>query len=193
MPVPRRLGGCIMLRWVCVAAAALIVGCSSYETTYFVQNERGEIENRVVAGVPIVVTVPQKIGFVATESRYLVETRSEQDGKDVVARREVTETTVDRTPISLGASQLANLDVKRPFYGTAKTSMKLENQYPTELSSEVDDKTFGRILDTVDKLIEKQGEGTQGSSPGVTKTLLGQRTYLIVYDPQTQQISRRNM
>jgi hypothetical protein len=93
---------------------------------------------------------------------------------------------VDKTPIPLGESRLVNLDIKRPAYGTAKTSMKMNGQYPSELASEVDDKTLGRALDTLDKFIEKQGEGTGG----VAKTLIGQETYMVIYDPVTMRITQ---
>jgi hypothetical protein len=188
--VKGQVRGTVMVRGILIVVSlVIVVGCASYETTYYIPDGKGNVVPKTVAGVPIVVTVPQKIGFLATEKRYLVTTRMEVNGRDTLARREITETTIDRTPIPLGGSQLANLDVKRPFYGTAKTKMKLKDHYPTELSSDVDDRTLDRALDTVDKLIEKQGEGNQ-TGGGVTKTLLGQRTYMIVYDPSTQEITR---
>jgi hypothetical protein len=179
----------------CLAAAACVAtvlgACSSYETTYFSRDENGQIVTKTVAGVPIVVTAPQKLGFIATESRYLFETRTVDDsGKISIARREATEVSVDKSPISLGQSQVVNLDIKRPVYGTAKTKMTLANQYPTEVSSDVDDKTLDRVLNTIEKFIEKQGEQNQPSPGNTTKTLLSQRTYMIVYDPATQKISR---
>ena len=146
-----------------------------------------------IAGVPIVVTVPQKIGFYATESRYLVENPVVKDGQITsITKTYSTETTVDKTPISLGKSQLVNLDIKRPLSGTAETSMELSTaQYPTKLASKVDDKTFEQAIGAVEKLIEKQGAATV--SGNASKTLVSQRSYLIVYDPATQRISRTNL
>ncbi|KYG23233.1 hypothetical protein SE92_25855 [Bradyrhizobium sp. AT1] len=174
------------------AASLLLCGCSSYETTYLLTDEQGKLVPTTIAGVPIVVTVPQKIGFYATESRYLVENPIVKDGQVVsVAKSYSVETTVDKTPISLGKSQLVNLDIKRPLSGTAETSMELNTaQYPTKLASKVDDKTFEQALSTVEKLIEKQGAPI---SANASKTLVSQRSYLIVYDPTTQHITRVNL
>ncbi|MBI3699110.1 MAG: hypothetical protein HY242_01515 [Afipia sp.] len=165
-------------------------GCSSYETTYFVRDESGVVVPRTVAGVPIVVTVPQKVGFLATESRYLVENPVVKDGQVTsITKTYTNETTIDKTPISLGASQLVNLDIKRPLSGTAETSMELSTaQYPTKLSSKVDDKTFEQAIAAVEKLIEKQG--TQTVSGNASKSLISTRSYMIIYDPSTQRIDR---
>lgn len=172
-----------------VAIGLSVVACSSYETTYMVTDESGHLTTKTVAGVPIVVTVPQKLGFMATKSCYRIETpRTGADGKVSVVPSDTTEFIVDKTAIPLGESKLVNLDIKRPSYGTAKTSMKMAGQYPTELSSDVDDKTLGRALDTLDKFIEKQGETTAGG--GSTKTLIGQETYMVIYDPVTQRITQ---
>jgi hypothetical protein len=168
-------------------------GCSSYETTYLVPDENGRPVPITLAGVPIVITVPQKIGFYATESRYLIENPIVKDGQVVsIAKTYSTETTLDKTPISLGKSQLVNLDIKRPLSGTAETSMELSAaQYPTKLASKVDDKTFEQAIGAVEKLIEKQGAATV--SGNASKTLVSQQSFLIVYDPTTQHISRTNI
>jgi len=165
-----------------------MVACSSYETTYLGTDENGNLTTKTVAGVPIVVTVPQKLGFMATKSCYRVETTRNVDSKPVVIATDSTEFSIDKTPIPLGESKLVNLDIKRPSYGTAKTKMTMAGQYPSEVSSDVDDKTLGRALDTLDKFIEKQGDTT--SAGGATKTLIGQQTYMIVYDPVTRTITQ---
>jgi len=172
---------------VVIGFSALLGACSSYETTYFVKDENGNMTTKTVAGVPIVVTLPQKLGFIATKSCYRVEKSTNVGDKPVIVASETTDTTIDKTPISLGQSQLVNLDIKRPAYGTAKNKLTLANQYPTEVSQDVDDKTLGRALDTLDKFIEKQAE--QNPSGG-TRTLIGQQTYMIIYDPATQTISQ---
>ena len=179
--------------FVLMASGAVLTvsGCSSYESTYFTYDRDGRPTTTTVAGVPIVVNVPQKLGFLATESTYRIEGTASGDGTGPKGPPSfVTETTVDKTPIPLGASQLVNLDIKRPAYGTAKTNMSLSNQYPTTLSSDVNDLTLGRILDTVEKVVDKVEKEKQGES---TRTLVSQRNFMIVYDPVTQQISRTRL
>ena len=169
-----------------------VMGCSSYESTYFTVDDEGHHTITTVAGVPIVVTVPQKIGFLATESTYRIETFITSADGTTGAKgppQLVTETTIDRTPIPLGSSQLVNLDIKRPVYGTAKTDMELANQYPTKLTSDVNDLTLGRILDTADKILDKIVT-KQGVTADGNKTLISQKSFMIVYDPNTQAISR---
>jgi hypothetical protein len=171
-----------------VAMCFSMVACSSYETTYFGKDEHGNVTTKTIAGVPIVVTVPQKLGFMATKSCYRIETLKTVNEKPVVVATDSTEVSIDKTPISLGASQLVNLDIKRPAYGTAKNKLTLaSSQYPTEVSSDVDDKTLGRALDTLDKFIEKQAEPPAG---GINKTLIGQQTYMIIYDPVTMKVTQ---
>lgn len=170
-----------------IAICLSVIACSSYETTYLGTDEAGRLTTKTIAGVPIVVTVPQKLGFMATKSCYRVETSRMVDNKPVIVTTDSTEFSVDKTPIPLGESKLVNLDIKRPAYGTAKTTMKMNGQYPSELTSDVDDKTLGRALDTLDKFLEKQGEGAAG---GVSKTLIGQETYMVIYDPVTMRITQ---
>src|SRR6266478_4357617 len=179
--------------YVLVIAWAL-VGCSSYESTYFISDEHGNRTLTTVSGAPVVVTVPQKLGFLATETKYSIDTFvTSADGttRTKTGSRIVTETTVDKTPIPLGESKLVNLDIQRPFYGTAKTEMDLTAQYPTKLTSDVNDLTLGRVLDTVEKLggplVQKQGAGADEAG---TKTIIEQRSFMIVYDPATQTITR---
>jgi hypothetical protein len=178
----------------CVLVVAwALVGCSSYESTYFISDENGK-RTLTTSGVPVVVTVPQKLGFLATETKYSIdtfETSADGTNRRKVGSRIVTETTVDKTPIPLGESKLVNLDIRRPFFGTAKTAMDLTGQYPTKLTSDVDDKTLGRVLDTAEKLVgplvQRQGAGADEAA---TKTIIEQRSFMIVYDPATQAITR---
>jgi hypothetical protein len=176
-----------------ILLCAFLSGCSSYETTYMLPNEEGRLVPTTLAGVPIVVTVPQKLGFYATESRYLLENPVVKDGQVVsVTKSYSVETNIDKTPISLGRSQLVNLDIKRPLSGTAETSMELSaSQYPTKLASKVDDKTFEQALGALEKLIEKQG--APSASGNASKTLVSQRNYMIIYDPATQAITKVNL
>jgi hypothetical protein len=74
--------------------------------------------------------------------------------------------------------------VKRPFYGTAKNSIDLEGQYPTLISTDVDDKTLDRLLTTAEGVLELQGAAAD-QQPGVARELIRQSSYMIVYDPQT--------
>ena len=115
---------------------AMLCACTSIESTLISENPDGEIVTQRVAGVPIIVTVPRKTGFLVTEDVHFSST-----GK-------VTEVTLDKTPIPLGESQLVTLDVKRPFYGSLKGRIVLDaqRQYPTSVSSTVDDKTLGEIV-----------------------------------------------
>jgi hypothetical protein len=169
----------------------ITTGCTTYESQIITQDTNGNIKTTSVAGVPIVVTVPQKLGFIATDSTYLLQTPQIVNGEvKGYTQTRTTETTIDKTPISLGASQLIALDIKRPAYGTADTSMELNGEYPTKLTAKLDDKTLDRALtaanDLINKFSEKQGAQIQGD---VTRTLISQRQYMIIYDPSTQNIS----
>ncbi len=46
-----------------LVSAILMYGCTSIESTLITENRDGEIVTKKVAGVPIVVTVPQKRAF----------------------------------------------------------------------------------------------------------------------------------
>ncbi|BAT61928.1 hypothetical protein GJW-30_1_04490 [Variibacter gotjawalensis] len=174
------------------ASSVLLAGCASYETTYLARDAEGRPVVTTVAGTPIVVTAPQKIGFLATETTYAVNVvKANADGTSVkIGEKTLTETTVDKTPIQLGYSQVAHLDVKRPFYGTAKNIIDLEGQYPTKVSSDVDDKTLGRVLDSADKVFDKLVEKQSAPAGGESRKIVSQRSYMIVYDPETRNIQR---
>lgn len=183
------------MRIAILTAAALLAlaGCSSYESDVLTEGPYGQFEKTQVRGVPIVVTVPQKLGFLVTETTYEVRTPTVSAdgtvGQPIVSY--ITESSIDRNPIPLGKSTLVGLDIKRPMFGTAKTGMDLANQYPTKLSSEVDDKTLGPILDAFGKLIEKQGTPENATGALVQKTATRQVQYLLVYDPATKRFERQ--
>ena len=155
-----------------LVSAILMYGCTSIESTLITENRDGEIVTKKVAGVPIVVTVPQKTGFLVTEDVYF-----SGSGK-------VVEVTIDKTPIPLGRSQLVSLDIKRPFYGSLKGRIVLDpqRQYPVSISSAVDDKTLGEILDGPSG--QQQDAMTpirqRSHSRDVSRR---RRYYLLVYDP----------
>ena len=75
------------------------------------------------------------------------------------------------------------------MFGTAKTALELANQYPTKINADVDDKTLGRVLDSVDKIIQKQGAETVGPA-AIQKRAVKQFQYFLVYDPVTRLLTR---
>lgn len=180
-----------MGKLLALAAALALSACASYETTFLAPGEHGQLQPQTFAGVPIVVTRPEKIAFLATRSTYLVENPIVKDGQIVsVEKSKAVETTVDKTPITLGLSQVVTLDIKRPFFGTAETGMELSNQYPTKLSSKVDDKTLQAVIDAAEKFIQKQGAPI---SANASKTLITQEQFLIVYDTETGRIGKQSL
>jgi hypothetical protein len=195
------MGDDMRLGAACVLVG-FVAGCTSFESTFINRDEYGNVSTTVTPGVPIVVNVPQKIGFVVTETRYLVEfpITNKEGKKTGIARRTVTETSVDKTPISLSAGQLVSLDIKRPMAGTADNQMTLVNQYPQSVHGNVNDQTFDKVLAAFDKLTALQKKpglaatGDEEALPeGAKKTPIGQRTYMIVYDPAKQTLTRMRL
>ena len=181
-----------MRAWVIVGVLCLS-GCASYQSQIITETGFGEYKTTKVKGVPIVVTVPQKLGFLVTETTYEVATPNPQEnGTNIPKISYITETTIDRNPISLGESKLVSLDIKRPVAGTAETSMELANQYPSKLSSKVNDETLKNLLATAEKIVEKQGEQT-GAGVATQKRAVKQVQYLLVYDPSTREFTRAKL
>ena len=167
---------------VMLLVSALLWGCTSIESTLISENRDGEIVTRKVAGLPIVVTVPQKTGFLVTEDIHFS------------GAGQVTEVTVDRTPIPLGRSQLVSLDVKRPLYGSLKGRIVLDpqRQYPTSVSSAVDDRTLGEVLQALTGQPQDAGPSTPKRSPSHDASRR-RRHYLLVYDPETSGFSTMSL
>ena len=180
-----------MRTWV-IVAVSLLAGCTSYESDLMTETSPGQYQKTRFHGVPIVVTVPQKLGFLVTETTYEVSTSVKLPngsiGEPTISY--ITETAIDRNPIPLGDSKLVGLDIKRPIFGTAVTSMALEDQYPTTLASNVDDQTLGKILDAAGNLIEKQGAAEATGGTVVAKRSIKQIQYFLIYDPATGLLSR---
>ena len=163
---------------VLLLVGAMLCGCTSIESTLISENRHGEIVTKKVAGVPIVVTVPGKTGFLVTEEVHLSDAG------------QVSEVTVDKTPIPLGRSRLVSLDVKRPFYGSLKGRIVLDaqRQYPTSVTSAVDDRTLGEIVQALTG--QQQNTATPiRPPPDSRKTNRRRRHYLLVYDPDTSGFS----
>jgi len=179
---------------ICLALGAVTSGCTSYQSQLITETEYGEYKTTPVTGIPVVITVPQKLGFLVTETTYEVTIGTRNDDGSVGEPQVsyITETSIDRNPIALGDSKLVSLDIKRPFYGTAESSFELANQYPTKINSKVDDKTLDRVLESVDKIIEKQGEES-GAGAATQKRAVKQVQYLLVYDPVTRTMNRAGL
>lgn len=180
------------MRIAAISGVALLAACTSYQSELVTENEHGAFTKTRLSGVPIVVTVPQKLGFLVTETTYEIATPTRNPdgttGNPTISH--VTETTIDKSPIPLGDSRLVTLDIRRPFFGTAKTGMDLANQYPTKLSSDVDDKTLGAVLTTVENLIEKQSAPVPPGAGLEQKKPVKQIQYLLVYDPVLRTFER---
>jgi hypothetical protein len=177
----------------------LLAGCSSIESTHVVRDQYGVTKGERFDGVPIVVTVPDKLGFLVTEETYRI-TRPVTDsagmvvaGKFVVTEEVVTK--VDKEPVPLGSAEVFTVDVRRPASGTAENSIELKDQYPTSIKGKVDDKTLDTAIGAVEKLqgLVKNADtpGGPGSGPGVTRELVKTKQYMMVYDPRTGQFTRQ--
>lgn len=180
-----------------VVLAILLSGCSSIESTLISESADGTVQSKTFNGVPILITVPQKIAYVATESIYkVVVPDSNGDTVSAVKTATLSETTVDKTPILLGDTKLFTVDAKRPIFGTSKSKITLdaERKYPEEITNDVDDKTLSEAFKGVqtfaDKLFEKQG--TDDAAP-IQKTLVRQRQFLLIYDPSTLTITKQEI
>ena len=164
---------------------ALVAGCSSIESTHVVRDQFGVAKGERFDGVPIVVTVPDKLGFLVTEKIYEV-TREVAQGDEVERRvwRE-TETTMSDTPIPLGKSELFTMDPRRPASGTGHANIDLAGQYPTKIDNNVTDSTITDLAEAAAKVKETLTPEAGETEGEVTRVLVSQRQYMLVYDPRT--------
>lgn len=180
---------------VALAALSLLAGCSSYQSTHVIVDEYGVARGEKFDGVPITVTVPDKIGFWETVSIYEVtETVFDDDGNFVETRQlgRVTRSSISPTPVPLGPGKVFTLDAKRPASGSGNSKFTLnpDKQYPSEISNNVTDTTItevGKIFGEVTGQFTPQSATRE--TP-ITERLVEQTVHLIVYDPDTGQIIR---
>lgn len=177
-----------------LAALSLLAGCSSYQSTHVIVDEYGVARGEKFDGVPITVTVPQKIGFWETVSTYEVTTTLTDAAGTVldVSTNKVTRKTVNPEPVLLGPSELFALDAKRPASGTGKSKIALnaDKQYPTELTNDVTDNTIKDLTAAAETVIGGLTPQSDTSQRNVTERLIEQTVHLVVYDPKTGQMTR---
>lgn len=168
-----------------VGLVALLAGCSSIESTHVVRDQYGVAKGERFDGVPIVVTVPDKLGFLVTESIYEV-TREVTAADGSVSQRVARETTtvMSDKPVALGKSELFTLDTRRPASGTGDASIDFAGQYPSKITNKVTDTT---ITDLAEALVKTKEAFTPeaGASSETSRVLVSQRQYMLVYDPRT--------
>jgi hypothetical protein len=175
---------------------ALLSGCSSIESTHLIRDQYGVVKGEKFNGVPIVVTVPDKYGFLVTVSTYRVSRQATTDlGEAIPGKVIITEETVtqlDRNPIPLGGSEVFTVDTKRPISGTAKGEITLEGQYPKSIKTDITDNTLKDATDALVKLdgLRENADTGGGSNAGETRTLVRTNQYMLVYDPRTGQFTR---
>ncbi len=175
--------------------SALLCGCSSYGAQHLVVGPDGEvIKGERFDGVPMTITVAEKLAFLVTESTYLVTTPVlAADGTSPSVQTRQTRTTISPTPIALGRTELFTLDAMRPASGSGHSSFQFnDRQSPDLISNEVTDTTLKDILENLDKVKDTFAEqATQaGAVPGSTEILLSQSQYFVVYDPETGRLQK---
>ena len=178
-----------------MAALILLAGCSSYQSTHVIVDEYGVARGEKFDGVPIAVTVPDKIGFWETVSTYEVtEAVFDADGNFVENRKlgRVTRTSVSPTPVPLGPGEVFTLDAKRPASGTGNSKFVLsaDKQYPTVVSNNVTGTTITAVGDAAVKLGDQFTPQSATPDSPITERLVEQTVHLIAYDPDTGQMIR---
>lgn len=177
------------------AALILLAGCSSYQSTHVIVDEYGVARGEKFDGVPITVTVPDKIGFWETVSTYEVtEAVFDADGNFLETRKlgRVTRSSISPTPVPLGPGEVFALDAKRPASGTGNSKFILDKdkQYPTEVSNNVTDTTITEVGKIADQMAGRFTAQSATPESPITERLIEQTVHLIAYDPDTGQMIR---
>ncbi len=160
--------------------------CSSIESTHLVRDQHGITRGEKFDGVPMVLTVADRLGFLVTEAVYEVTrevTKADGTVTQKVARETVT--TMSDKPIPLGRSEVFTVDPRRPASGTSDATIELENQGIKKISNKVTDTT---ITDLADALVKTKDafKPESGETTGeIKRVLISQRQYMLVYDPGT--------
>lgn len=155
-----------------------------------VRDEYGVMKGERFDGVPVILTVPDKLGFLVTESVYSV-TREVTlpDGSVEPKTTEEIVTTMSDKPIPLGKSEVFTVDPRRPASGSGESNITLEAQGIKTISNKVVDTTITDLADALAKT--KQAFQTEsGESDPATRVLKSQRQYLLVYDPTTGKFAK---
>lgn len=161
-------------------AAVTLSACSSFESTSLTPTAAGGMARGPrTDGVPITIRRVTAVYFVLVERTYRA------SGQTIVIQD------FDRTPIKIETEDVFTTDVRRPAAGTAKVSLALANQYPTNITTEITDNTIaeltkavGEILDSVNRTGDQAD--VEGAETAITRppgTMVRQQFALIVVDP----------
>ena len=172
-----------------ITAAGLVVllaGCSSIESTHLVRDQYGVTKGERFDGVPVILTVPDRLGFLVTEAIYEVTrevTLSDGTVTQKVTRETVT--TMSDKPIPLGKSEVFTVDPRRAATGTGEAAIVLEGQGIKSISNKVTDSTITDITDALVKAKEAFQTEAGETTAETKRVLVSQRQYMLVYDPGT--------
>jgi len=184
----------------CAVMLSGVSGCTTIESQLITKDVNGVYQGQKFNGVPIVITVADKLGFLVTESKYRVTRQSFNADGDLGRKSTAIEfkRTIDKAPIKLGDTKLFTVDVKRPVFGTANTEITLDKdkQYPTKISTEIDDKTLGKIVDNLDKIVgafkpQSIEDELEDEENVLSRALISQRQYLLIYNPKNGTFRRQ--
>ena len=187
------------IRYALLFTTCLVGGCSSIDGHHVEFDANGAVSKVTpVGGVPIQVKTPTKAVFFKTVQTFEVcEAFPGADGTlgPATCRQEI-QSTVDKDPQLIGPFQTYVIDQLRPFYGTAKEKIIFEKgqYYPSEISNEIDDKTFDQFRQIFEKVIDKgllgpsapsEGDVARQSGSVVTKTLKSSEVKMLIFDLKT--------
>jgi hypothetical protein len=173
------------MRIICILAALLpLAACSSIDSEFIgVGQEGGIVPGAKFHGVPVVLTVNDKLAFKVTETTY-----SNTAGNTYV------EHVVDPAPIALPTPYVFAVDTERPAAGTAKNTISLTNEYPTSIATDVDDQTISTVAQAAQQFVNDAQEKADAAARGdqaPTDKVIKTESYLIVYDTRTRAFSRQ--
>jgi hypothetical protein len=161
-------------------AAVMLCACSSFESTSLTPTAAGGMARGPhTDGVPITIKRVTAVYFVLAERTYRA------SGQTIVIQD------FERTPIKIETEDVFTTDVRRPAAGTAKVSLALANQYPTNITTEITDNTIAELTKAVGEILDRVNqngdqadvESTDTPTPKPPGTLVRQQFALIVVDP----------
>jgi hypothetical protein len=168
-------------RAVCgLAMMAWLSGCASMSAQKITLDGNGKVTQlKKVRGLPITVQQPKYAVFLVEETvtetfrlvAQPVAVISDGEGDGPNSQPEGTLATtnyirgeskgkrtdrklLNENPILMGETQMFALDLKRPAAGTIDYSVELQNQYPSKITGNLEDKTIDSVSAAISKLVD---------------------------------------
>lgn len=146
-----------------------ISGCVSSRSTMLYRDEcnNGWLAKRKLAGIPITLKVTTHLRVAIREHHFREDTNDSEVWNQFFIKMDQPVRSVVVDPIK--TDKIFTVDSRRPGAGTLTSNISFTNQYPDDITYDVDDQTIEKVTALIEKIAPQGLFGTRTTEDGEQK------------------------